>query len=79
MTRSSTPARRSFPSRILAHADDTRARLDFACMELFARPSTDDEVTAFEEFATALAAPEVEIWNAYARVLLGSNELLHID
>ena len=70
---------KKFSSRILAHAEDTRARLDFACMELFARPSTDDEVTVFEEFATALAAPEVEIWNAYARVLLGSNELLHID
>ena len=70
---------KKFSMRILAHSDDTRARLDFACMELFARPSTDDELTAFEEFSTALAAPKTESWSAYARVLLGSNELLHID
>ena len=70
---------KKFSMRILAHSDDTRARLDFACMELFARRSTDDELTAFEEFSTALAAPKTESWSAYARVLLGSNELLHID
>ena len=68
-----------FSARIQAHATDTRSRLDFACRELFARPASASELTAFEDFAAALAASERETWDAYARVLLGSNELLHLD
>ena len=68
-----------FSARIRAHASDTRSRLDFACRELFARPASTAELAAFEDFAAALAASERETWDAYARVLLGSNELLHLD
>jgi hypothetical protein len=68
-----------FAKRILAHSGETASRLDFACRELFARPASDAEVAAFEEFAAALGAPDPETWNAYARILLASNELLHID
>ena len=63
------------------------SQLDFACRELFARPVRDEEVVAFREFAEVLRSTikgdqkvvEQELWKAYARVLLGSNELLHID
>ena len=76
-----------FAERIRKAAPDPEGRLDFACRQLFARPVTKGEVAAFEEFAGALGATltgdaeakDVEVWNTYARVLLGSNELLHID
>ncbi len=76
-----------FAERIRAVASEPAGRLDFACREVFARPVTNGEVLAFEDFAAALGATlegdpqakEVEIWEAYARILLGSNELLHVD
>ena len=76
-----------FAARIRAAAPDTPGRLDFATRELFSRPVRHEEVTAFEEFATALAttiegdatAIEIECWSAWARILLASNELLHTD
>ena len=76
-----------FAARIRGSAIDAGSRLDFALKEVFARPVTAEEVSAFEDFAGALGATiegapdekDAAIWNAYARVLLGSNELLHID
>ena len=76
-----------FAERVLRAGSDPGSQLDFACRELFARPVRDEEVVAFREFAEALRPTvpgdqklvEQEVWKAYARVLLGSNELLHID
>ena len=76
-----------FAERVLRAGPDPGSQLDFACRELFARPVRDEEVVAFREFAEALRPTvpgdqklvEQEVWKAYARVLLGSNELLHID
>jgi hypothetical protein len=76
-----------FAQRIQAAAPDSTGRLDFACRLLFARPVTEEETIAFTEFSEALSAAldgseqtkEAETWKAYARVLLGSNELLHTD
>lgn len=76
-----------FSERVRQVGPDPRQRLDFACRELFARPVRDGEVAAFREFREALQptlqggadANEAELWNAYSRVLLGSNELLHLD
>ena len=76
-----------FAERVLRAGADPGSQLDFACRELFARPVRDEEVVAFREFAEALRPTvpgdqklvEQEVWKAYARVLLGSNELLHID
>ena len=76
-----------FAERVLKAGPDPGSRLDFACHELFGRPVRDEEVVAFREFAEVLGSTikgdqkmvEQELWKAYARVLLGSNELLHID
>ena len=68
-----------FTARVLKHSDDTQRRLDFACRELFARPVSDAELTAFKDFASAYGPDEGKAWEAYARILLASNELLHLD
>jgi hypothetical protein len=76
-----------FAERVLRAGSDPGSRLDFVCRELFARAVRDEEVIAFREFAEVLRptvpgdqrAVEQELWKAYARVLLGSNEFLHID
>ena len=68
-----------FATRIITQADSDKSRLDFACRELFARPATDEDLVAFEEFAKTLGQDEHETWRSYARILLGSNELLYID
>ena len=57
------------------------------CRELFARPARPEDLADFREFANELESiverdaksKDAEIWNAYARVLLASNELLHLD
>ena len=76
-----------FAVRIRESSTTAEDRLDFACRELFARPSLPEDVLDFREFAKALesvteGAPETkdaELWEAYARVLLASNELLLLD
>jgi hypothetical protein len=77
-----------FAARILAASSEERARLDFASGILCGRAATEDEqqdAAAFlQEYAAAVAdRPAVErpaaAWEAYARVLLGSNEVLHVD
>jgi hypothetical protein len=76
-----------FAVRIRESSTTAEDRLDFACRELFARPSLPEDVVDFREFANALetvteGTPETkdaELWEAYARVLLASNELLLLD
>lgn len=77
----------AFSKRLLESGKDSRARLDFATRELFARPVREEEVVTFEKFRRdlleALTGPagdrEEAIWRAWARILLGSNELLYLD
>ena len=76
-----------FAVRIQHAGKDPEDRLDFACRELFARPASPDDVADFRDFAIALESAthgvseskDAELWNAYARVLLASNELLLLD
>jgi hypothetical protein len=67
-----------FTARVLQR--EPGERLDFACRELFCRPVTDEEVATFNEFSAQMTpSTDEEIWKSYARILLGSNEMLHID
>ncbi|HXJ55024.1 MAG TPA: DUF1549 and DUF1553 domain-containing protein [Verrucomicrobiae bacterium] len=77
-----------FAARILAAALDDRARLDFACREIFGRKASEEEQADAGEFlrdyaATCIGQPIDQqlalAWSAYARVLFGSNELLYLD
>lgn len=78
---------KKFSVRILNSSSKLESRLDFACQQLFARPAREEEVEGFRELAIALDAVvdgsaelrESEIWESYARILLGCNELLHLD
>ncbi|HEY2841620.1 MAG TPA: DUF1549 and DUF1553 domain-containing protein, partial [Pirellulales bacterium] len=77
-----------FAERAHASAADDAARLDFACRELFARPATADDQAEAAEFLRVYAARldkgtleerSKTAWEAYARVLLASNEFLYLD
>jgi hypothetical protein len=77
-----------FAARVLASAKDETGRVDFACRELFSRPATAEdqaEAAAFlQDYAARLDSGAAEertraAWQAYARVLLASNEFLSID
>lgn len=77
-----------FAERVLQSAADDAGRIDFACRELFARPaSAEDQADAavfLQQYAARLDAgmPDERAraaWQAYARVLLASNEFLSID
>jgi hypothetical protein len=77
-----------FAARILKAAPDDRTRLDFACRQLFERDASAGEQAETAEFlrdyadtcADQAAGKRTELaWAAYARVLFGSNELLHVD
>ena len=77
-----------FAARIRAFAPSERGRLDFAYQVLLGRNPTDIDRTEarsfLQEYATLVTdRPEdqrvVAAWDAYARVLFGSNEVLHVD
>jgi hypothetical protein len=77
-----------FAGRTMASSNDNRARLDWACRQLFGRVASPAEQADFPEFFKSYTAacsdqpPERRVdlsWTAYARVLLASNELLHLD
>jgi len=77
-----------FATLILKSASDDRARLDFACRQLFGRIASTGEHADAEGFLRDYAGacsdqpPEkaAELaWAAYARVLFGGNELLYLD
>ena len=73
--------------RLLAGAADGSARVDLAFRELFGRsPSAAERGEALEFLAAYAAAPPAgeenrsrAAWSAYVRVLLASNEFLHVD
>ena len=65
-----------------------RARIDRACRLLFSRPATEADRADGAAFLTAYAAQlagataparQAQAWAAYVRVLLSSNELIHVD
>ena len=77
-----------FSVRIVKSATDDRARLDFACRQLFGRAASVEEQADAAEFLRDYAGTctdqpaekQAELaWSAYARVLFGSNELLYLD
>jgi len=77
-----------FADRAMNSAADDQGRVDFACRELFSRPATADDQADAAAFLQAYNAkldsgtPEERTrtaWQAYARVLLASNEFLSID
>ena len=77
-----------FAARILKSASDDRARLDFACRQLFGRNASAEEQSDVKEFLRGYAGTDseqsaekqVEIaWSAYARVLFGGNEFFYLD
>jgi hypothetical protein len=77
-----------FAARILAAAPEDRGRLEFAVRELFGRAPAagewDDaarflETYSSETVAGASTSHGLLAWAAYARVLFGSNEFLHVD
>ncbi|MFO0930159.1 MAG: DUF1553 domain-containing protein [Gemmataceae bacterium] len=70
----------------LARLPDDPARVDRVCRLLFGRPATAADVSAAARFLAAYAGDVADpaerrrqAWSAYARVLLASNELLHVD
>jgi hypothetical protein len=74
--------------RIVRSSVDDGERIDLACRLLFGRSATAADRADAAEFLSAFAAqstdrnqPEFmkDAWTAYARVLLGSNEFLHVD
>jgi hypothetical protein len=74
--------------RLAASSADDGARIDLACRLLYARPASDADRADASEFLSAYesnaALPpglnrHTTAWAAYARVLLSSNEMLHVD
>jgi mono/diheme cytochrome c family protein len=73
-------------AQVVAAAATDRDRLDFVYGVLLGRKATDDEqqeATAFlNEYEAAVGDPatgNAQAWNAYVRVLISSNEVLHVD
>lgn len=75
-------------ARIVASSLDEARRVDFTCRLLFGRPATEADRADAAEFLSAYSRristsqePNNEslAWTAYSRVLLSSNEFLHVD
>ncbi len=75
-------------ARIFASAAEDKARVNFAYQQLLGRSASEaeqrDAADFLKEYVAALAdRPEVErslmAWQAYSRILLSSNEVLHVD
>lgn len=69
-------------NRILAHAPDVEARVDFAYELCFSRLPASYEVTAASDFLTKadkLLGAEADAWQAYVRTLFRLNEFVYLD
>lgn len=75
-------------ARMTAASTQQRERVDFACRTLFGRPAHESDLAAATDFLADYALELANLppdkrdaasWVAYARVLLGSNEFLHVD
>lgn len=65
-------------NRLIAIADEDE-RLTFTYRTLFQREPTASERTRMKRFLADYPASDAERWAAFARVLLASNEFLHVD
>jgi hypothetical protein len=63
---------------LLAQRDD-RSRIHCAYRTVFQREPTDLEMAKAEVYLSAYQASPEEKWSGFARVLLASNEFLHVD
>ena len=66
-------------ARLIASHSSTQERLNELYHNLFQRDPTADEMQRVSEFLTKYPGPESNQWAAITRVLLASNEFLHID
>lgn len=75
-------------ARLTAAAAHDAERIDLACRLLFGRPASEADLADGAEFLSAYASQlgdssaavrQAQAWAAYARVLLSSNELIHVD
>ncbi|HVX11454.1 MAG TPA: PSD1 and planctomycete cytochrome C domain-containing protein [Pirellulales bacterium] len=75
-------------ARIVRSSSDDGERIELACRLLFGRSATAADRADAADFLSAFAAQSTDphrpefvenAWTAYARVLLGSNEFLHVD
>jgi hypothetical protein len=75
-------------ARVMAASPDVAGQVEFAYGQLLARKPSEDEqreaATFLEEYQAAIPdRPEAErlalAWQAYARVLLSSSEVLHVE
>jgi hypothetical protein len=79
---------KAMATRLVKAAPDNDARMDLAARELYGRPATEDERAVMAAFleSTSGSIPSLsepartaEVWSAWLRVLLGTNELLYVD
>lgn len=66
-------------ARLITSHFSTQERLNQLYHNLFQRDPTVDETQRISEFLTKYPGPEANQWAAITRVLLASNEFLHID
>ncbi len=66
-------------ARLVTSHSSTQERLNELYHNLFQRDPTVDETQRISEFLTKYPGPESNQWAAITRVLLASNEFLHID
>jgi hypothetical protein len=69
---------KSFADR-LAPLPDDRSRAVFAWRAVYQREPSERELARTEEFLSGYPAEDAEKWAALCRVLLSSNEFLHVD
>jgi len=73
---------RTFAESLLQEADNDAARIESAYRRLLQRPPTADEQRLGLEFVATVAGDQptrLELWTAYAQVLLGLNEVLYLE
>ncbi|MDX1969131.1 MAG: PSD1 and planctomycete cytochrome C domain-containing protein [Planctomycetaceae bacterium] len=73
---------RTFAESLLQEADNDAARIESAYRRLLQRPPTADEQRLGLEFVATVAGDQptrLELWTAYAQVLLGLNEVLSLE
>jgi hypothetical protein len=68
----------TFAQRIL-EASDSEERIALAWRRLFQRDPSDSERVAARAFLGTYPGSDLQKWSAYGRVLLASNEFLHVE
>lgn len=77
-----------FAARVTAHSADAGEQIRYATSLLFGRVASKEEIEAAQDFLKQYAATLTDVaeaeraqaaWQAYARVLLSSSEVMHVD